>query len=174
MALTLVLKRKYTSYVNFVYEDISDWAGSGVDIATVTAASLVITGDGYSKTTDVLADYPTGLVFTVPYDSDGTIIPDGRYRAVLTVTADGDDYTVTLDTGSYFEVQASVFQRISRIPEYFKCNNCCTTFIKETMCMFLLLQSVIYAAQYDDIAEFEDILATLTQMLSYDTTWELT
>jgi hypothetical protein len=39
--------------------------------------------------------------------------------------------------------------------------------------MFLLLQSVIYAAQYDDLAEFTDILATLTQMVSYDTTWEL-
>lgn len=178
MALTLEIKRKYTSYVNFVYEDISDWAGSGVDINTVSSASLVITGisDGatFSKTTDVTSIYGTSsLVFTVPYDTDGNIIPDGAYRAVLTVVADGDTYTVTLDTGSYFVVQASIYQRFAKIPEYFKCNNCCTAFIKETMCMFMLLQAVIAAAQYNDIDEFEDILATLTQMVAFDTTWEL-
>lgn len=175
MALTLELKRKYTSYINFVYEDISDWTGSGVDINTVSSASITITdlNSSYTVTQDITSDYPTGLIFTIPYDSNSTIIPDGAYRAVLTVVADGDTYTVTLDTGSYFVVQASIYQRIAKIPEYFKCNNCCTAFIKETMCMFLLLQSVIAAAQYQDIDEFEDILVTLTQMVSFSITWEL-
>jgi hypothetical protein len=143
MALTLELKRKYTSYTNFVFEDISDWAGSGLTIGQVTVASIVVTDIADNATydsgdIDVLTSYSGGsLVFTIPYNIDGDIIPDSTYRAVLTITADGDPYTVTLDTGSYFEIQASIFQRIARIPEFFKCNNCCVPFIKETMCMYV-------------------------------------
>jgi len=177
--MDLELTRKYTSYTNFVYQDISEWGvGGNPTLADVATATLQITkiGGGYdSDDVDVIASYTDGsLVFTVEYDS-GAIIPDGVYSAVLTITLDtGTVDPVTLETGNYFDVQATLYQRIARVPEYFKCNDCCNQFIKETLCMKMMLDALIPAAMYSDMDEFTDILDTLTQMLSYDTTWELT
>lgn len=177
--MDLELTRKYTSYTNFVYQDISEWGvGSNPAVSDIATATLRITqvGGSYDSTEiDVIANYTDGtLTFTVEYDN-GAIIPDGVYNAVLTVVLDDTtELTVTLSTGSYFDVQADLYKRIAKIPEYFKCNDCCNQFIKETFCMKMMLDALIPAAMYSDMSEFEDILDTLTQMLDYDTTWELT
>ena len=177
--MDLELTRKYTSYTNFVYQDISEWGvGSNPTIADISTATLKITkiGGSYdSGDINVLAQYLDGsLVFTVEYGNDA-IIPDGVYSAILTIVLDdATELTVTLETGSYFEVQALIYKRIARIPEFFKCNDCCNQFMKETFCMKLLLDALIPAAMYSDPDEFIDILSTLTLMVSYDTTWELT
>lgn len=177
--MNLELTRKYTSYTNFVYQDISEWGvGSNPSTPDISTATLRITkvGSSYdSGEINVLAQYLDGsLVFTVEYDN-GAIIPDGVYNAVLSIVLDDTtELTVTLETGSYFEVQALIYKRIARIPEFFKCNDCCNQFIKETFCMKMLLDALIPAAMYADSDEFTDILSTLTLMVSYDTTWELT
>lgn len=177
--MDLKLTRKYTSYTNFVYQDISEW-GVGdnpatTDISTATLRITEVGGSYDSGDVNVLAQYLDGsLVFTVEYGNDA-IIPDGVYSAILTIVLDDTtQLTVTLETGSYFEVQALIYKRIARIPEFFKCNDCCNQFMKETFCMKLLLDALIPAAMYSDSDEFTDILSTLTLMVSYDTTWELT
>lgn len=178
--MDLILTRNYTSYTNFVYEDISEWGvGTNPDLTDVAAANLTIVQVGTSNTiydASVLANYTAGnLIFTVPYDSNGTVIPDGVYSATLDITYNsGLTDTVTLESGSYFVVQALVYQRIARIPEFFKCNDCCNQFIKETLCMKMLLDALVTAAMYSDMDEFSDILNTLTTMVNYDTTYELT
>lgn len=40
--------------------------------------------------------------------------------------------------------------------------------------MRMMLDALITAAMYSDMNEFSDILNTLTTMLNYDTTYELT
>lgn len=179
MAFTLELTRKYTSYTDFVYQDTSEWGvGSNPIIGDIDTATLTITGVGfsYSKVTDVTADYiVNNPTFTVAYNTNGSVIPDGVYKATLDITmTSGVPYEVELDTGSYFEVQAAVYKRISRIPEFFKCNDCCNQFIKETLCMKMLLDALVVAAMYSTMTEFSDILETLTAMTNYDTTYELT
>lgn len=176
--MDLELTRKYTSYTSFVYEDVSEWdVGTNPSIADVSSATLTIVGVGtsYSEEIDVTSNYSEGnLVFTVPYDSEGSIIPDGVYNATLTVTLDDTtELEAELSSGSYFEVQALIYQRIARIPEFFKCNDCCNQFIKETLCMKMLLSALVPAAMYADMDEFLDILNTLTVMVGYDTTYEL-
>ena len=177
--MELELTRKYTSYTSFVYEDISEWGvGTNPSITDVSSATLLIVGVGssYNEEIDVTSYYAEGnLSFTVAYDSNGTIIPDGVYSATLSVVLDDTtELEAELISGSYFEVQASIYQRIARIPEFFKCNDCCNQFIKETLCMKMLLDALIPAAMYADMDEFLDILNTLTTMVDYDTTYELT
>jgi len=186
MALELKLSRKFSSYINFVYEDITGdynvttnptgWGTPNSGRADVVSAILVISSDKLDNiiTTDVTTEVTTGVTeFTINYNGTN-IIPDGTYSATLTVTFIGSSVEVTLETGNWFNVQANIFKRIARIPEFFKCNDCCNAFIKETMCMYMLLQALIAAAQYNNMSEFTDILTTLTQMVDFDTTWELT
>lgn len=177
--MELEITRKYISYTNFVYEDISEWGvGSNpalTDVDSVTLTINEVTGSGYTNSVTVTPYTSADLTFTVAYDGSGTIIPDGVYSATLDVTYNsGVTDTVTLETGNYFEVQALIYQRIARIPEFFKCNDCCNQFIKETFCMKMLLDALVTAAMYSDMDEFTDILNTLTTMVNYDTTYELT
>jgi hypothetical protein len=194
MALQLKLQRIYSSYTNFIIEDITGaynattnptgWGAPNPTRAGITSATLEISGsatDGtnpYTCTLDVTALVIAGTTsFTVPYNTDGDIIPDGTCDAELTVVSGGVTYTNAtdnpLETGNWFNVAATIYQRIARVPEYFRCNNCCAPFIKETVCMDMYLTALMAAAQYDDMAEFIDMLDVLTQMVSYDTTWEL-
>ena len=59
--MDLELTRKYTSYTNFVYQDISEWGiGSNPTTAKIATATLQITqvGGSYdSGEVDVLANY---------------------------------------------------------------------------------------------------------------------
>ena len=73
----------------------------------------------------------------------------------------------------WFVIQSMVFKRIALVPEHTKFKAVWDKFIEETSTIFMLLNSLIASAQYSDFITFESILDNLSQILSFDTTWQI-
>lgn len=171
------------------------WGAPNTAISAILFAELEITLPG-NTTSTVFIDIPTDLgidfatatyadlVYNIPYHllnstTTDSLLVDGVYtvkyklstNAITTETwVDGaaGNYYVTATIMTYYEVQESVYARIALLPSYYTCSGCDNKFVKETSTIFMLLQSLIASTQYSNTVRFTEILTTLTDILSFD------
>ena len=139
--------------------DIDIVADLGIDFSTVTEDELI-----YNVTNDLLG----GTL--------GATLDDGIYTVEYRISTDATgvegavtNYTRTFQLGTYYQVQAAVFQNIATIPTFYTCSKCCSLRLKNLVTQFMMLQALIYASDYAYLTEFTNILTTLEQILSFST-----
>ena len=125
----------------------------GIDFATVLSEELV-----YNLTNDLLG----GTLGSTIADGIWTVLYEVSDDAGVTVTS------LTVQLGTYYQVQALVFQNIATIPTFYSCNKCCTLQLKDIVTQFMMLQALIYASDYTYLTEFTNILTTLQQITSFN------
>lgn len=186
MALNLKIVPIYTSYTDFVFEEVSDWGVNGnINRSDVTSANITIWSVNQNNVTTLVQTYDVTnelnstpnnvyLRFVLNYPN-GEIIPDDTYFVSYVVSDNISTYTFTLYIGTWYNVQSKVMHRIALISS--KLNNypynCCSTFIKETECLFMLMQTLIQSSVYGNINEFREILDRITNIINIDETWQL-
>lgn len=148
-----------TTPSNTVAVDVDIISDLGINFATVTDEELI-----YNVTNDLLG----GTL--------GSTIDDGLYTVEYRISTDASwvedaatNYTVTVQLGTYYQVQAAVFENVSTIPTFYSCSKCCSLQLKDIVTQFMLLQALIYASDYAYLTEFSNILTTLEQVLSFST-----
>lgn len=191
MALSLKLSSNIVNYTSLNLSDASGiydvslnptgWGSPNKSISDVTSAELTITlPNGSVVVIDVITDLgidfatatTTDLVYNIPYSllSGGVdgLMPDGVYFIEYDIIADGEPYGTTAYIMTYYVVQESVYNRIKLIPQYYTCSDCNNSFVKETSTIFMLLQALIASSQYSNTTRFEELLAGLTDIMSFD------
>ena len=125
----------------------------GIDFSTINSDELI-----YNLTNDMLG----GTL--------GSTIVDGIWTILYEVSDDSGVTTtsLTIRLGTYYRVQAEVFKNIAKIPEFYSCKRCCTLQLKDVVTQFMLLQALIYASDYTYLTEYENILTTLQQVVSFN------
>ena len=190
MALSLKLSSSIVNYTSLNLADASGvydvslnptgWGAPNPELSTVDAALLYITlPNGSEVIVDIIADLgidfstatTTDLVYNIPYSllsgTDG-LMPDGVYSITYSIEIDHDFFTSDAVIMTYYVVQESVYNRIKLIPQYYTCSDCNNQFVKETSTIFMLLQALIASSQYSNTVRFEEILAGLTDIMSFD------
>ena len=134
-------------------------ADLGIDFNTIAEDELI-----YNITNDLLG----GTI--------GSTIDDGIYEVEYRISTDNTwvegaatNYTITVQLGTYYQVQAAVFENVATIPSFYSCSKCCSLQLKNVVTQFMMLQALIYASDYAYLTEFSNILTTLEQVLSFNT-----
>jgi len=161
------------------------WGATNTALSAINYAVLVITTPGgvQCPPVDIIADlginFATATVNDLIYNitgsmlggTDGDTLADGIWTVHYEVSIDGGVTILEdLDTqvATYYQLQVLVFENIATIPDLYECNNCCTMKLKDIVTQFMLLQALVYAAEYSYLTEFTNILTTLQQITSFD------
>jgi len=166
------------------------WGAPNIELSSVQYAHLLITPPTTSQVdidiiNDLGIDFSTitseELIYNITYDllvsggTAGTTLEDGIYTVTYRISTDASwvegaatNYTVTVNFGTYYVVQALVFQNVATIPNFYNCSKCCDLQLKDVVTQFMLLQALIYASEYTYLTEFSNILTTLQQVTSFD------
>lgn len=117
------------------------------------------TGDPFDVGTD-----PANLYFTITESLFGASLVDGiytgRYTVVDSTTTTYKDFTVAL----YCNVECCVKALISRIPDYYNCEECNNQFIYDVVTMQGMLKALQLSAYLLSTTEFNNILTTLKSL----------
>lgn len=193
MALVLSLTKTITDYsVLTLVDNTGDydattnpngWGVSNTALTAVDYAHLIITDpSGNVYDVDIIADLGINfatvqsdeLIYNVTADllggTLGNTLADGIWTVLYEVSDDAGATTtsLTVQLGTYYQVQALVFQNIATIPAFYSCNKCCTLQLKDIVTQFMMLQALIYASDYTYLTEFTNILTTLQQITSFN------
>lgn len=190
MALELSLTKNITNYSVLtlvdntgVYDAVTNptgWGSPNMALANVDYAHLEITTPGdvlydIDILSDLGIDYSTDdLIFNVTADllggTLGDTLADGVWTVVYKVSDDAGVTTTdtTVRIATYYQVQILVFDSIATIPTFYLCKGCCSMKLKDIVIQFMMLQALVYAADYAYITEFKNILITLQQITSFD------
>jgi len=198
MALETIITRTITDYVTLTLVDstgdynvttnTTGWGAPNIALTDVQYAHLVITTPSLTVfdidiINDLGFDFSTitsdALIYNIPSSSlgqlSGEVLIDGIFTVEYRISTDatwvdgaGTNYVNISSVPTWFTVQQQVFENIGTIPDLIGCSKCCNIAIKDINTQFLMLQALIYASSYAYLDEFNTILTTLQQILSFD------
>jgi hypothetical protein len=198
MALETIITRTIVDYTTLTLVDSTGdynvttnptgWGAPNIALTDVLYAHLVITTPSLTVfDIDIIGDLGLNfatvtsdeLIYSIPSSLLGQlsdeILIDGVFNVEYQISTDASwvdgaatNYTNLSLVPTWFTVQQQVFENIGTIPNLINCSKCCNIAVKDINTQFLMLQALIYASSYAYLDEFNTILTTLQQILSFD------
>lgn len=167
-------------------DNLGGWGSPNITLNQVLYAFIkIVSPKGTIYSIDIInqlgIDFNTiisdELVYNIPSSMLGRdtndVLEDGIYTIEYLISDKTDweegDPVIKFNLATYFEVQRDVFKNVALIPDIYMCERCCTLKLKDIIGQHMMLQSLILASKYSYLIEFNNILETLKQIVSFDT-----
>lgn len=101
--------------------------------------------------------------------AEDAVIPDDSYNILYEVYDDSTGVWYVYETNIllYCNVECCVYSKLQAIPQYYKCDNCDSTYIDNALLAFAFLESLKAAARCGSSDNLVDILDTLKKLCNY-------